>query len=131
MTTKINLSEATKALAQSEAEKILSELTGVNTVVVATVDGFNVASAINGSADAARIAALASSIAAISMVVSQEAELGLSKSVTIDTESGFALVYSVRRSDTELVIHVIANSNAILGQVAYRTAQFARKLTEE
>lgn len=128
MTAKINLPEEIKALAQTEAEKILAELTGVSAVVVATVDGFNVASAISGSVEAARIAALASSIAAISTVVSQEANLGLSKSVTIDTESGFALVYSVRRTDAELVIHVIANHNAILAQVAYRAAQFSRKL---
>jgi hypothetical protein len=34
----------------------------------------------------------------------------------------------VRRADAELVINVIAGSSAILGQVAYRTAQFARAL---
>lgn len=116
-------------MAHREAQKMLIEVPGVTTVVVATVDGFDVASAISGNTNAARIAALASSIAAISTVVSDEAELGLSKSVIIDTEAGFAIVHSVRRADAELVINVIANRSAILGQVAYRTAQFARALT--
>ena len=107
---------------------MLAQVTGVTAVVVATVDGFDVASAIQGNANAARVAALASSIAAISTVVSDEAELGLSKSVIIDTESGFVVVHNVRRTDAELVINVIAGSNAILGQVVYLTAQFARTL---
>ena len=73
---------------------------------------------------------MASSISAISSVVSQEASLGRNKSVTIDTESGFAVVFSVHRPDADLVINVIADGSAILGQVAYRTAQFARTLAE-
>ena len=71
---------------------------------------------------------MASSIAAISAVVSQEASLGRNKSVTIDTEAGFAVVHSVYREDAELVIIVIAQGGALLGQVNYRVAQFARAL---
>lgn len=129
MTAKINLSKTAKAIANSEAQKMLTDVTGVTAVVVATVDGFDVASAIRGNADAAHVAALASSISAISTVVSDETELGLSKSVIINAESGFAIVHCVRRADAELVINVIADSSAILGQVAYLTTQFARKLT--
>lgn len=130
MTAHINLPEATRALARIEAQKIVDELNGVTAVVIATVDGFDVASVITGNADAARVAAMASSISAISTVVSQEAGLGRNKSVTIDTDSGFAVVYSVHRPDAELVINVIADSRAILAQVTYRTAQFARLLTQ-
>ena len=63
-------------------------------------------------------------------MVSQEAGLGRSKSVTIDTDSGFAMVYSVARDDAELIINIIANGNAMLGQVAYRAAEFARNLRD-
>lgn len=129
MTAQINLPAIVSALAQSEAQSIIDEVTGVTAIVIATVDGFDVASVIKGTAEAARIAAMASSISAISSVVSQEAQLGRNKSVIIDTEAGFAVVYSVHRQDAELVINVIANSSAILAQVAYRTAQFARMLT--
>ena len=40
------------------------------------------------------------------------------------------MVFSVHRPDADLVINVIADGSAILGQVAYRTAQFARTLAE-
>lgn len=129
MSVKINLAPTAKVIAAREAETILSEVNGVTAVVVATVDGFDVASAMR-QGDPARVAAMASSISAISSVVSQEASLGRNKSVTIDTESGFAVVFSVHRADADLVINVIADGSAILGQVSYRTAQLAKLLAE-
>lgn len=129
MSVNLKLSPTAKVIAQREAQSFLEEVNGVTAVVIATVDGFDVASAMRAG-DAARVAAMASSISAISSVVSQEASLGRNKSVTIDTESGFAMVYSVHRDDAELVINVIADGSAILGQVAYRIAQFARTLAD-
>lgn len=129
MSVNLKLAPEAQRLAQIEVQKILSEVEGVTAVVVATADGFDVASAMR-LGDAARVAAMASSISAISTVVSQEANLGRNKSVIIDTESGFAVVYSVYRKDAELVINVIANGNAILAQVNYRITQFARQLTQ-
>ena len=121
------LAPSATSIAQREAQDLLDQVEGVNTVVVATVDGFDVASALR-TGEAARVAAMASSIAAISAVVSQEASLGRNKSVTIDTEAGFAVVHSVYREDAELVIIAIAHGGALLGQVNYRVAQFARTL---
>lgn len=122
------LSDASRALAQREAQSLLDEVDGVTAVVVASIDGFDVASAIRGDTDPARVAAMASSISAISAVVSQEVSLGRNRSVTIDTEAGFAVVYSVHRPEGELIVNVIAGTGAVLGQVAYRVAQMARTL---
>ncbi len=125
-----NLSETGRALATREAQALLDEVDGVTAVVVASVDGFDVASAIRDGTDPARVAAMASSISAISAVVSQEVALGRNRSVTIDTEAGFAVVYSVHRPDGELIVNVIAGGGAVLGQVAYRVAQMARALAD-
>lgn len=122
-----HLSSATKAWVQQEAQRLLQEISGVVAVVVATVDGFDVGSAMK-KGDPERVAAMASSIFAISAVVSQEASLGRSRSVTIDTEEGFSIVHSVYHPQADLVISVIAGQDAILGQVAYQVAQFARDL---
>lgn len=122
-----HLSSDTRAWAQQEAERLLQEISGVVAIVVATVDGFDVASAMR-QGDATRVAAMASSIFAISAVVSQEASLGRSRSVTIDTEDGFTVVHSVYRPEADLVVSVIAGQDAILGQVAYQVTQFAREL---
>jgi len=115
-------------LAQAESRAMLEGLTGVVAVIVASVDGFDVASAVTRGVDPARIAAMASSIAAIGAVVSQEAKLGRARSVTINTEQGFALVSSVRRPDVELVVNVIAGADAVLAQVALRSAECVKAL---
>lgn len=122
------LSAEVHALVEKEALSILNDISGVSAVVIATVDGFDVASQVRNGLDPARVAALASSIAAIGEVVATEARLGRNKSVTIDTENGFAVIYSVHRKDIGLVINVISTSEALIGQVNYRTAAAARVL---
>lgn len=78
MSVKINLAPSAKVIATREAEKMLSEVDGVTAVVIATLDGFDVASAMRHG-DPARVAAMASSISAISSVVSQEAAWAATK----------------------------------------------------
>ncbi|WP_036595359.1 roadblock/LC7 domain-containing protein [Ottowia thiooxydans] len=121
------LPSSAKAFILQESERLLQEISGVSAVVVATVDGFDVGSAMKHG-DPTRVAAMASSIFAISGVVSSEAHLGRSRSVTIDTDQGFVIVHSIYRDDADLVISVIAGEDAILGQVAYQVAQFAKNL---
>lgn len=110
------------------AAQFLRDINGVNAVVVATVDGFALASAFSRDNDAGRIAAMASSISAIGSVVAMEAGLGAYRSVTINTESGFVVVHAVPRRDVELVINVIADGGAILAQVVHRIGTVARQL---
>jgi len=114
--------------AQVVANECVAEVVGVTAVVIATVDGFDVASACRGEQNAARLAAMASSISAISSVVSMEAGLGDFKSVTIGTGNGFAVVHSVPRPDVELVINVIASGDAILAQVMHRVGLMSKQL---
>ena len=102
---------------------------GVRAVVIATSDGFDIAVAAHAEVDAQRIAALASSMAAIGAVVSTEAGLGRSTSVTVGTDNGFAVVYAATHQGLGLVINVIAGPDALLGQVNYRTAAAARLLS--
>ena len=82
MTNRIQLPLTVRVLAAKQAAAFLEDISGMNAVVVATEDGFDIASAMK-TGDAARIAALTSSISAISAVVSQEASLGADKCVTI------------------------------------------------
>lgn len=122
------LNEKVRNAAQDQARKMLEEVTGVMAVVVATTDGFDIASAVTRDIDPVRVAALASSISAIGAVVSQEARLGRNRSVTINTDAGFAFLSAVGRMDVNLVVNVIANEHAILGQVAYRSVEFVKVL---
>jgi len=46
----------------------------------------------------------------------------------VATDKGFALVSPVRNGETELVVNVIANADAVLAQAMYRTAACVRAL---
>lgn len=122
------LPPATPALASLLAIEFVEAIASVSAVVVASVDGFAIASAFNGANDADRIAAMASSISAIGSVVAMEAGLGAYRSVTINTDSGFVVVQSVQRTDLELVISVVAGGDAVLAQVLHRVKTMAAQL---
>ncbi|AYQ28308.1 MULTISPECIES: roadblock/LC7 domain-containing protein [unclassified Polaromonas] len=122
------VNEQLRSVAQAQARKTLEEINGVVAVVIATADGFDIASAVTCDIDPVRVAALASSISAIGSVVSQEARLGKNRSVTINTDAGFAFLSAVNRADLELVVNVIANEHAILGQVAWHCGECVKAL---
>ncbi|MDN6883187.1 roadblock/LC7 domain-containing protein [Variovorax sp. CAN2819] len=117
-----------KLRAAAEVLRVLEDVNGIACVVIATPDGFEIASASQRHFEPARIAAMASSISAIGAVVSQEARLGRCTCITVATDKGFALVSPVRNGETELVVNVIADANAVLAQVMYRTAACVRVL---
>lgn len=124
----MNISRLLKLKAASEAQRILDEITGVSAVIIATPDGFEIASASLLSFDPSRIAAMASTISAMGFVVSKEARLSRCKFITVGTDDGFALFSTARNDEAELVVNVIANAGAVLAQVMYRTAACVRLL---
>lgn len=120
MTTAHTVSPQLKNLAMREAKAFLNELSGIKAVVIATVDGFDIASATTANIDAARIAAMASSISAIGAVVAQETALGAASSVVINSAQGFVQVFAVNRQDVPLIVNIVSDSTGVLAQVAYR-----------
>ena len=122
------ISDAVSAAAQGEVERIVRDVQGVIVAVISTLDGFEVASAMRGKSDPARVAAMSSSIFAISDVVADEACLGRQNSVIIQAQSGFAIFCGVPRRDVELVVNVVAGEEAVLALSLYRAVEVARKL---
>lgn len=123
MNVALPLQHAARAAAQK-----LQELPGVVAVVVASADGFDIASTTSRGIDAARLAAMASSISAIGSVAAQEGKLSRCRQVMVGTSDGFVHVSTVSRGDGEFVINVIADAGAILAQVAYSAAEQVRAL---
>lgn len=116
------------AAAQREAAAIYENVAGLLGVVIATPDGFDVASASNGRIAVPNMAALASSILAIGAAVSLETKLGASRNVSITSDDGFSYLTAVNRDDGGLAIIVIAGRDAILAQVAHRCRECAATL---
>jgi uncharacterized protein len=115
---------------QQEAQSLVDEVTGVTAVVIATIDGFSVASVTRGELDASRISALASSIAAIGQVASDEAKLGSSRSVMVDTSTGLVSVYNIKVNKLDLVLTIITNADALMAQVNYRARAVMQRISK-
>ncbi|MET3178332.1 roadblock/LC7 domain-containing protein [Variovorax sp. NFACC27] len=124
----MRIPHAIRLRAADEVQRVLEDVNGIVSVVIATPDGFEIASASQRDIEPARIAAMASSICAIGAVAAQEARLGRCTCITVATDNGFALVSPVRNGETELVVNVIAGAGAVLAQAMYRTAACVRAL---
>ena len=125
----MNVNEAAQAVAHQECKSFLEDHLGILGVVISSLDGFDIASAVTNGLDPSRIAAMASSISAIGIVVSQEAALGSSKSVTVNTEDGFVYITAIQLDAQPCILNIIANSSAILAQVIYRCNEINKRLT--
>ena len=111
-----------------ECERLLGDLKGVLAVVVASQDGFDIANCVSNGIDPERIAAMASSISALGAVVTQEAAIGNSQSVTVKTEDGFAYIIGIHIQDKPYILNLIASNSAILGQVIYHCSEAQKRL---
>lgn len=117
--------------AKKEAQKLLDEVDGLQAVVVATIDGFDVAHVARGhSVDPARVAAMTSSVGAIGDAVAREVQLGQVRSIVLNTENGMALLQSVPRRDVPLVLNLIASEQGLMAQILYRAKETAKLLED-
>jgi len=114
--------------AKQECFNLIQEQHGVTAVVIASLDGFDFASASSKSIEVSRIAAMASSIAAIGSVVTQEVALGNHKSVTVNTENGFIYVTYVELCGITYTLIAVADAAAILARVIYACNDIAKRL---
>ena len=115
--------------AQQEVHRLLQSVDGLQAAVVATVDGFEVAQASHATIDAARMAAMASSVCALGEAVAREAGLGNYVSATIEAAQGRAILYAIPRADVPLVLHLLASEQSMLAHIMYAARQTADTLS--
>ena len=94
-------------------EKIMADVTGTVSALIATADGFQVASNISDTAQVAKISAMASSIAAIGSVVGEESKTGAHKSITIEADIERAGRVALLNSQTPIPSTQLFSGDAI------------------
>jgi uncharacterized protein len=110
-------------------ETLMLEVKGINAVVIATEDGFEVAARVQNTAQIARLSAMASSLAALGAMAGEESQLGLCHSLVMEAAEGFIALVQVRRADMSLILSVVTGRDAVIGQVLYFTKKAAEALT--
>jgi uncharacterized protein len=110
---------------QTKLGELVDAVPAVQGVFLATDDGFEVAQAIAGKdLDPARMAAMCSSMVALSHALVQESDLGSTESLLIEAGKGKIVLLSVPTSP-KLSLSVVAKPSATLGQVLVSAKQCA------
>ena len=97
----------------------MSQTSGVTAALVATADGFEIASVLHQTLSAEKMAAMTSSILALGEAVLAEAELSDCQNVVIESRNGMVVMLAIGDPRNELLLSVIADRNAMLGQVLW------------
>lgn len=110
-----------KLAAIRELDKLMNSATGVESAVLTTEDGFEVAfRSANDDVDSSKLAAMASSLSAISNMSIFETNLGTEyNSIIIESDKGYIVIMDIDNEAFPMILNVVASKKAVLGQILY------------
>ena len=120
--------EAIGDACREELESLVSQTVGIESASVVSGDGFEIASVLRGDVAGDKLAAMASSLLALSEAVVQELRMKACRNVIIESEKGSVVTLRIPSADRELLITVLCSDAASLGSVLFAARGSARTL---
>ncbi|BCU65768.1 hypothetical protein F941_00585 [Acinetobacter bouvetii DSM 14964 = CIP 107468] len=106
--------------AKQELQDIISNVRGVNFVMVCSTDGFELASLYKRDIyNKGKLAAVSSSILAMVTAFTQEIHLTGCQSITLDAENGKVVLSAIAAKNHPMIIVAMADKDVLLGQLLY------------
>jgi predicted regulator of Ras-like GTPase activity (Roadblock/LC7/MglB family) len=102
----------------------------VQLAVLTSGDGFEVASFPVQRATTAKVAAMSSSMQALSEALAREAGLSNSRSLIIETDTGTVLVLGLAGTTPRLSLAVVAANGELLGKLLWASRNLCRTLEQ-
>ena len=109
-------------------EAFASANAGVLLTVLTSSDGFEIAAHPADSARTARIAAMSSSIQALSEAIAREAGLSGNRSLIVETDTGTVLVLGLAESSLQMSLAVVATDSELLGKLLWASRNLCKEL---
>jgi predicted regulator of Ras-like GTPase activity (Roadblock/LC7/MglB family) len=109
-------------------EAFASANAGVRLAMLTSSDGFEVAVHPADSATTTRIAAISSSIQALSEALASEAGLSGSRSLIVETDTGTVLVLGLADSSLRMSLAVVATGSELLGKLLWASRNLCTEL---
>ena len=107
----------------SAAKAVLQELvhttSGIDGVLLASTDGFEMASIFQKDYDGGKLSAVGSSILALVQALTQEAQLTGCRSVILDANNGKVMISSVANENLPMILILVTKQQVLLGQVMH------------
>lgn len=115
----------------TELENYVRSFRGIETAIIATPDGFEIAvfSIENGEENADKLAAVASSLFALGSSLVGEFNIHACKSVILDSDRGKVFISTVSNMQHSLILMVHTNENAMLGNVMHGSKKLAERVS--
>ncbi len=104
-------------LAQQHIDSLCADTDGIVFVSLASVDGFELATTATTQASASRLAAMGSSLRALSEALTAETGIAPCRDVFIEGDNGRLLFMSVAHHQYPMVLMVQARTTALLGSI--------------
>lgn len=100
-------------------EALVSNNAGIQGALLSTIDGFEVAAHMSGTPSPKKLAAMTSSLLALSEAVTLESGLGQCQDLVIEARSGRILLMEVPSASHKSVLTVLCTESATLGSVLW------------
>ena len=117
-----------RATCRDLLEPLVAQTVGIDSAAVVTSDGFELASVLRAGVSAEKLAAMVSSLLALSEAVAGELAMGRCRYVIVDTECGSVITLRIPAERHELLMSVLCGNTATLGAVLYAARDCAHAL---
>ena len=128
--TKVTPSSEFVTEAKSSLNELVHATSGVDGVLLASADGFEVVSIFQKSYDAAKLSAVGSSILALVKALTVEAKLTGCRSIILDAENGKIMISTVPNANQPMILVVMTRQQILLGQLMHATNKTINALVE-
>lgn len=127
---RIKPSEHFVAVSKEVLNELVHATNGVDGVLLASVDGFEVSSVFQKSYDGGKLSAVGSSILALVQALTNEAQLTGCRSVILDAENGKIMISAVANENQPMILVVVTRQQVLLGQIMHAMNKGIARLIE-
>lgn len=127
---RIKPSEQFVLLSGEVLNELIHATSGVEGILLASVDGFEVNSVFHKNYDGGKLSAVGSSILALVQALTSEAHLTGCRSVILDAENGKIMISSVPNQHQPMILIVVTRQQVLLGQIMHAMNKAIVRLVE-
>lgn len=113
---------------QEHLRKFANDVEGIESAVVASVDGFALAAVAQRNHNGDRLAAMTSSMLALANAIGRELVLGDLEVLMIDASHGKVMMLSIPKIQPPLLLMAACSRTSIMGSVLWRAKECGQKI---
>lgn len=130
MESRVKPSDKFISLSNEVLHELVHATSGVDGVLLATTDGFEVTSIFQKDYDGGKLSAVGSSILALVQALTSEAQLTGCRSVILDAENGKIMISAVQNVHQPMIVVVVTKQQVLLGQIMHAMNKAITRLVE-